>query len=53
MDKQDQNAGLLDQLGNFIARKGRRVWPLTVTGKAQKFVMRQRMLEEFDTQRAA
>jgi fatty-acyl-CoA synthase len=27
--------------------------PMTVTGKAQKFVMRQRMLEEFDTQRAA
>ena len=35
MDRQDQNAGLLDQLGNFIARKGRRVWPLTVTGKVQ------------------
>ncbi|HWA29660.1 MAG TPA: siderophore-interacting protein [Rhizomicrobium sp.] len=35
MDRQDQNAGLLDQLGNFIARKGRRVWALTVTGKAQ------------------
>lgn len=35
MDRQDQNAGLLDQLGNFIARKGRRVWPLTVTAKEE------------------
>jgi NADPH-dependent ferric siderophore reductase len=34
MDRQDQNTSLLASMGNFIARKGRRVWPLTVTGKA-------------------
>ena len=33
MDRQDQNTGLLESVGNFIARKGRRVWPLTVTAK--------------------
>jgi NADPH-dependent ferric siderophore reductase len=33
MDRQEQNTGLLESVGNFIARKGRRVWPLTVTGK--------------------
>src|ERR1700761_1600106 len=33
MDRQDQNTGILDSVGNFIARKGRRVWPLVVTSK--------------------
>ncbi|HEY5339362.1 MAG TPA: siderophore-interacting protein [Rhizomicrobium sp.] len=33
MDKQEQNTGLLQSVGAFIARKGRRVWPLTVTNK--------------------
>jgi NADPH-dependent ferric siderophore reductase len=35
MDRQDQNTGVIDQIGNFLARKGRRVWPLAVTAKAQ------------------
>jgi len=35
MDRQEQNTGLLGTVGNFIARKGRRVWPLTVTAKKQ------------------
>ena len=41
MDRQDQNTqniqstGLLESVGNFIARKGRRVWPLTVLDKAR------------------
>ena len=35
MDRQEQNTGLLGSVGNFIARKGRRVWPLTVTAKKQ------------------
>jgi NADPH-dependent ferric siderophore reductase len=30
MDRQEQNTGLLGTVGNFLARKGRRVWPLTV-----------------------
>jgi len=33
MDRAEQNTGLLETVGNFIARKGRRVWPLTVTAK--------------------
>jgi NADPH-dependent ferric siderophore reductase len=33
MDRQEQNTGLLESVGNFIARKGRRVWSLTVTAK--------------------
>ena len=33
MDRQDQNAGILGSLQNFVLRKGRRVWPLTVTAK--------------------
>jgi NADPH-dependent ferric siderophore reductase len=35
MDRQEQNTGLLGTVGNFIARKGRRVWPLMVTAKKQ------------------
>lgn len=35
MDRHDQNYGVLDSLHNFIMRKGRRVWPLAVIGKAQ------------------
>ena len=35
MDRQEQNTGLLGSVGDFIARKGRRVWPLTVTAKKQ------------------
>src|SRR5690348_2654691 len=33
MDRQDQNAGILGSLQNFVLRKGRRVWPLTVRAK--------------------
>ena len=33
MDRQEQNAGLLDTAKNFLARKGRRAWPLTVLSK--------------------
>jgi NADPH-dependent ferric siderophore reductase len=35
MDRQEQNAGLLGSVGAFIARRGRRAWPLTVTAKRQ------------------
>lgn len=35
MDRHDQSSGILDSLHNFIMRKGRRVWPLTVTDKTQ------------------
>jgi NADPH-dependent ferric siderophore reductase len=35
MDRQEQNTGLLETVGNFIARKGRRVWPLTVVRKTR------------------
>lgn len=35
MDKPEQSPGLLESMGNFIARKGRRAWPLTVTAKEQ------------------
>jgi NADPH-dependent ferric siderophore reductase len=35
MDRQEQNTGLLESVGNFIARKGRRVWPLTVVSKTR------------------
>ena len=35
MDRQEQNTGFLDQAALFLARKGRRAWPLTVTAKTQ------------------
>jgi NADPH-dependent ferric siderophore reductase len=35
MDRGDQSAGLLESVGLFIARKGRRVWPLTVLSKTR------------------
>src|ERR1700759_2287979 len=35
MDRQEQNTGILESVGNFIARKGRRVWPLTVVSKTR------------------
>jgi NADPH-dependent ferric siderophore reductase len=35
MDRQDQNTGVLESVGNFLARKGRRVWPLTVMDKVR------------------
>jgi len=33
MDREMENTGLLDTLTTFIARKGRRAWPLTVAEK--------------------
>jgi NADPH-dependent ferric siderophore reductase len=33
MDRQEQNTGLLDTAKNFLARKGRRAWPLRVLSK--------------------
>ncbi|HEY8950409.1 MAG TPA: siderophore-interacting protein [Rhizomicrobium sp.] len=35
MDRPQHNDGLLEAAHNFIMRKGRRVWPLTVTAKKQ------------------
>jgi NADPH-dependent ferric siderophore reductase len=35
MDRPEQNTGLIESVGNFIARKGRRVWPLTVMDKVR------------------
>jgi NADPH-dependent ferric siderophore reductase len=35
MDRQEQNTGLLESVGNFIARKGRRVWRLAVVSKTR------------------
>ena len=32
-ERQEQSSGILESVGNFIARKGRRVWPLAVVGK--------------------
>lgn len=35
MDRPQQNSGLLEAAHNFIFRKGRRAWPLTVIAKRQ------------------
>lgn len=34
MDRQDQNTGILESAALYLARKGRRAWPLAVTAKA-------------------